>query len=163
MHDSSFNIYARLFEMVNNGIACVAEEVRTEPFKPPTLAEDTAELLWMARRELKDQKPAEALEVIHRILGQEPKNEAAQALMKQAEKDYVADVYKKIPPKSVPRIVLSEAQLTNIQLGPQEAFLLSRINGDWDVQSILSICPFREADSLRMFLSLADSGVISFS
>ena len=35
-------------------------------------------------------------------------------------------------------------------------------NGEWDIESILSICPFREADSLRMLKTLAESGVIGF-
>jgi len=37
---------------------------------------------------------------------------------------------------------------------------LSRINGSWDIQSILSICPFREADCLRMIKRLIDRKVI---
>ena len=32
--------------------------------------------------------------------------------------------------------------MTNQQIDPQEGFVLSRINGAWDVQAILSICPF---------------------
>jgi hypothetical protein len=40
--------------------------------------------------------------------------------------------------------------------------VLSRINGEWDVQSILSICPFREADSLSMIKKLLDKGIIGF-
>jgi hypothetical protein len=62
----------------------------------------------------------------------------------------------------VPRILVSEDGLTDQQLAPQEAFLLSRINGEWDVKSILSICPFREVDSLRMIKGLMDRGIISF-
>jgi hypothetical protein len=65
-------------------------------------------------------------------------------------------------PNAVPKILISEAGLTEHQLAPQEAFLLSRINDEWDVKSILSICPFREVDSLRMIKSLLDKGIISF-
>jgi hypothetical protein len=59
-------------------------------------------------------------------------------------------------------VIISDDSLTEQQLGPQEAFLLSRINGEWDVSSILSICPFREVDSLRMIKSLLDRGIINF-
>jgi hypothetical protein len=62
----------------------------------------------------------------------------------------------------VPKIIVSEDGLTTQQLAPQEAFLLSRINGEWDVKSILSITPFREVDSLRMIKGLLDRGIISF-
>jgi len=40
--------------------------------------------------------------------------------------------------------------------------VLSRINGVWDIQSILSICPFREADSLSLIKKLWDNGIIGF-
>ena len=65
-------------------------------------------------------------------------------------------------PNAVPRVLISEDGLTDQQLGPQEAFLLSRMNGEWDVSSILSICPFREVDSLRMIKTLLDRGIINF-
>jgi hypothetical protein len=45
-------------------------------------------------------------------------------------------------------------------LDPQEAFVLSRINGEWDIAAIISVCPFREADSLRMIKRLIDDGVV---
>jgi len=51
-------------------------------------------------------------------------------------------------------------QLEHERLGPQEGFVLSRINGESDIESILSVCPFREADSLRMIKKLLDSGNI---
>ena len=47
-----------------------------------------------------------------------------------------------------------------VQLDPKEGFILSRINGEWDIQSILSICPFRDADCLRMIKRLIDRKVI---
>ena len=58
------------------------------------------------------------------------------------------------------RVVSGLRRITNQQLDPQEGFILSRINGEWDIQSILSICPFREADCLRMMKRLVDRGVI---
>jgi len=55
---------------------------------------------------------------------------------------------------------ISPSELTNQQIDPQEGFVLSRINGAWDIQSILSICPFREADCLRMIQKLMERGIV---
>jgi hypothetical protein len=161
MHDSSFNIYGKLFDLVSNGVARVAEELPSQPdfVSLPELPEDTAELIWLARRELKD-NPERALSLIHHILSREPKNEKAHALLKVAESEFVNYAYAKVSPQAVPHVLVSADAFTELQLGPQEAFVLSRINGEWDVQSILSICPFREADSLRMILNLLDTGII---
>lgn len=164
MHDSSFNIYARLFDLVSNGIARVVEELpETAGSELPDLPEEPSELLWLARRELKDQNPEKALLIIQRILSREPKNEEVQALLREAESQFIKDAYLQVSPQSVPRILLSPESLTQEQLGPQEAFVLSRINGEWDVQSILSICPFREADSLRMIMALLRAKIIGFN
>lgn len=165
MHDSSFNIYAKLFDLVSNGIARVVGEApaSSDTFTQlPNLPEAPAELLWMARRELKDNNAAKALSLIHQILESEPKNAEAQELLGKAEEDFVKQMYKELSPQAVPQIVMSPDGLTEQQLGPQEAFVLSRINGEWDIESILSICPFREADSLRMIKKLLDAKIIGF-
>jgi hypothetical protein len=53
-------------------------------------------------------------------------------------------------------------QIERERIGPQEGFVLSRINGQLDVASIITVCPFREADSLRMIKKLMDAGIIGF-
>jgi hypothetical protein len=65
-----------------------------------------------------------------------------------------------MPPSAVPRLLKTVEQLENERLDPQEAFLLSRINGEWDIAAIIAVCPFREADSLRMIKRLLDDGVV---
>jgi hypothetical protein len=79
-----------------------------------------------------------------------------------AEEKYVKRVYDGggLSPRSVPKLLISPTDMTSEQIDPQEGFVLSRINGSWDVQAILSICPFREADCLRMIKKLMDRGII---
>ncbi|MGH9883484.1 MAG: DUF4388 domain-containing protein, partial [Pyrinomonadaceae bacterium] len=82
MHDSSFNIHARLFDLISNGIARVVKEQPSETTsfsELPELPEDPAELLWLARRELKDENPEKALSILQQILTNGPDNEEAQA------------------------------------------------------------------------------------
>jgi hypothetical protein len=117
----------------------------------------------MVRRDLKDEKSESALATLQEILTREPKNFEAQALLQQAETLFIKQMYSSFPPQSVPEILVTTDGLTDHQIGPQEAFVLSRINGEWDIQSILSICPFREADSLRMIKALLDWGVIGIT
>ena len=79
----------------------------------------------------------------------------------EAEKKFVAQIYQNsVSPRTVTRILVSTEQLEHERLGPQEGFVLSRINGESDIESILTVCPFREADSLRMIKKLLDSGII---
>ena len=165
MHASSFAVYGQLFDLVNKGLAHVAGELPESPeptSNMPELPESATDLLLLARNELTHHNAENAIPLIHTVLRKEPRNVAAQSLLVDAERKYVDQVYAEMPPKRVPRIVIPPEELANKEIGPKEGFVLSRINGEWDIESILSICPFREADSLRMIKILRDKGIISF-
>jgi hypothetical protein len=167
MHTSLFHACALLFDLVGKGVIKVAGEAPA----PPEVATDLSalklpktvpELLRLARSEMKEDNSENALAIIHSALEQEPKNSEAHRLREEAEKKFVQQVYQSglLFPDTIARILVSPDQLEHERLGPQEGFLLSRINGESDIESILSICPFREADSLRMIKKLWDGGII---
>ena len=165
MHSSPFEVYAQLYDLVQKGLAHVAGEL-PESVDPVSqmadLPEAASDLLLIARDELNNDDAERALSIIHTVLRREPKNAEAHTLLLEAEKRFVAQVYRDIPPGGVPQIVVHADELAKKDIGPQEGFVLSRINGEWDIQSILSICPFREADSLLMIKKLWDNGIIGF-
>ncbi len=164
MHASSFHVYGQLYELINKGITKVSGEVpetfdSTKDF--PDESESIPELFSAARSRLEDGNADVALTLIHKILDQEPKNSEAQTMLADAERKFVQQMYaSRMVPQSIPKLLVPVDNLGEHQLEPQEGFLLSRINGDWDIKSILSICPFREADSLRMLKKLMDNGII---
>lgn len=166
MHAPPFHVYGQLYDLVNKGIARVAGEA-PEDFSAVEdtvdLPETVPELLAAARMQLSKSDAEAALSTIQNILQKEPKNSEARTLLSVAEDKLLHQMYAApLLPNAVPRVLISEDGLTDHQLGPQEAFLLSRINGEWDISSILSICPFREVDSLRMIKTLLDRGIINF-
>lgn len=165
MHCSAFEVYGQLFDLVKKGIANVAGEL-PEIADPVTqmsdLPEETADLLLLVRDEVKNKNVERALSILHTALKREPKNAAAQALLVQTEKQFIHEVYKQFSPTGIPKILITLEELSQREIEPQEGFVLSRMNGEWDIQSILSICPFREADSLRMIKKLYEDGVIGF-
>ncbi len=169
MHTSLFHACALLFDLVNQGTIKVAGEAPQSAVEAATdlsalnLPQTVPELLKLARAELKENNVENALAIIHSALESEPKSAEAQRLREEAEKKFVAQVFRNgLSPTSVPKIIETQEQLEHERLGPQEGFMLSRINGESNIESILSICPFREADSLRMIKKLADSGIIGF-
>lgn len=166
MHASPFHVCGQLYDLVGKGIARVAGEVAEEAASAEDSVDQTAsvpELLAAARAQLGKGEVEPALATIQTVLEKDPGNSVARTLSLVAEDKLLKNLYV-VPllPGAVPRILLSEDGLTDQQLAPQEAFLLSRINGEWDIKSILSICPFREVDSLRMIKGLLDRGIISF-
>jgi hypothetical protein len=165
LHTSLFHGSALLFDLVNKGVIRVAGEAPPPAEEPadhpaPSLPQTVPELLSLARTELAE-SPENALAAIHNALNQEPNNLAAHQLREEAEQKLIAQIYKNgVSPKAVPRLLISFEQLEQQRLDPQEGFVLSRINGELDVASVVSVCPFREADTLRMIKKLLDSAVI---
>jgi hypothetical protein len=166
MHTSLFHACALLFDLVDKGFIKVAGEAPA-PVKVSTdlsalnLPKTVPDLLKLARAEIKENNAENALAIIHSALEQEGKNAEAQRLREEAEKKFMAQIYAGgLSPRAMPRILVTTEQLEHERLGPQEGFVLSRINGESDVESILSVCPFREADSLRMIKKLLDGGII---
>ena len=167
LHTSLFHTCALLFDLVEKDAIRVAGEVEPPPaeliadLSALKLPQTVAELLKLARAEMKDDDVENALVFIHSALDQEPKNADAHSLREEAERCYIAKVYQNgLSPQAVPKLIGDLNQLANERLGPQEGFLLSRINGQLDISGILSVCPFREADSLRMIKTLLDRGII---
>ena len=168
MHTSLFHACALLFDLVEKGAVKVAGEVL--PTEVPSdleglnLPQTVEELLQLAREEMKDNNVDNALAIIVTALDREPNNAEGQCLREQAENRYVRKVFQNgFSRTAVPKLLTSIEDLELERLGPQEGFIISRINGDWDIASILSVCPFREADSVRMIKKLIENGIVGIS
>jgi hypothetical protein len=170
MHTSLFHACALLFDLVDQGIITVAGEAPapvaevSPDLSALKLPKTVPELLKLARSEIQENNAENALAIIHSALEQESENTEAQTLREEAEKQFIAHVYAGgLSPHAIPRILVSMEQLEHERLGPQEGFVLSRISGESDIESILSVCPFREADTLRMIKKLLDGGIVGVS
>lgn len=168
MHTSLYHACAVLFELVKRGVIKVAGEGAakdaTEDLSALKLPQTAAELIELARAELKDNNVENAMAIIHSALDGEPNNQKAQRLREEVENRYVREVFQNgLSRTTVPKLRASLDELEHERFGPQEGFLLSRINGEWDLAAILSVCPFREADSLRMIKKMIDDGIVEIS
>jgi hypothetical protein len=167
MHTTLFHAYALLFDLIEKGVIKVAGEATLvemhNDLSALRLPQTVPELLKLARSEMKENNVENALAIINSALDQEPKSDEAQRLRDEAEKKFIAEIYKNgVSARAVPRLIATMEQIERERIGPQEGFVLSRINGQLDVASIITVCPFREADSLRMIKKLMDAGIIGF-
>jgi hypothetical protein len=168
MHTSLFHACALLFDLIARDVIKLAGEaaapVEAADLSDLKLPQTVPELLTLAKAELKEDNADNALAIIHSALEQEAQNPEAHRLQEEAEKKIVAQIYKNgLSPRAVARMLVTPEKLEHERLGPQEGFVLSRINGEADIESILSVCPFREADCLRMIKKLLDAGIIAVS
>ena len=118
-------------------------------------------LLAGAEMRLKEGRFDAALEAYERVLTLDGLNQAAKkGLLAVAEARQKAKAAKKIPLERVPVLRLTAMALSQQQFDPQEGFVLSRINGQWDVRSLLKLVPMPEEDVLLIFSRLLDRQVI---
>jgi hypothetical protein len=62
----------------------------------------------------------------------------------------------------VPELVKPLTELTGDAVTPREGFILSRVNGTWDIKAIVTVSPMHAVDSLLVFLRLWQKGLIRF-
>ncbi|MDQ3281193.1 MAG: DUF4388 domain-containing protein [Acidobacteriota bacterium] len=61
----------------------------------------------------------------------------------------------------VPRVAKALEEITQMNFSPNEGFILSRINGQWDIGSLIKISPIRETDAMLIFYKLYKDGIIA--
>jgi hypothetical protein len=118
-----------------------------------------AQLLNLSRESMGKGRFEEALEILRQI-DPSAQDMEVQGLLADAEKETIDDISKVLPPDSVVQLLIPLNQVAHAGLTPEEGFLLSRIDGSWDVRSILSVTPIKEVDALRLMRKLIDRGII---
>lgn len=149
--------------------APVAADPRSRAVAPPVAAPAPAPApsvvaegdLEFARRLLNRGEFDSALEILDRAYKAQPGDEALRRLLAEAEASFVEKSYKHyLPPTKIVTLQRAAETLTAERLSPTEFFLLSRIDGTWDVKSIIQITPLREVDVLRTLKKMREKGLI---
>jgi hypothetical protein len=118
------------------------------------------ELAAGARGRLRQGDRAGALAMATQALHQDPSDGDVRKTFAQIERARVAEVAKQLLSKHhVPRRALSVAELPD-DLAPVERELAARVDGRWDLLSLVRSASVREAEALLVFAKLAETGVI---
>jgi hypothetical protein len=117
--------------------------------------------LEVARRLLNRGEFEGALEILDRAYKAQPGDEALRRILAEAEATFIEKAYRHyLPPGKIVTLARPVEELATERLSPPEFFLLSRIDGTWDVRSIIQITPLREVDVLRTLKRMRENGVI---
>jgi hypothetical protein len=127
------------------------------------LPESVTEMIWSAQKKL-DSDPEAALLIVQKALQQQPNNAERTSLLVERKRSTSSTFTTTIlSPQAVPHLLVAPSDLSCSRSIRRKGLFLSSINGSWDIQSILSICPFREADCLRMIRDLLKRGIIGLT
>jgi hypothetical protein len=149
---SRFTVYKELFDLHAVGLVGV---------DPMALVIDAisgqgpvAVLTDNARTLIDEEQFDEAREVLSTALSLEPENREARDLVKRLRRAQLSYLYEQIPPHRVPVLAVPQGKLGALKLTPKENYLVSRLDGKWDVATLVVATPLGELETLRMLKKL---------
>jgi hypothetical protein len=156
---SEFETAALMFDLHSRGVVAV-DQVRDENRSADPVGAIQA-LLALAYQRLQEKRYDAALKAYEDVLVLDRLNQnAKKGLLAAMEARQRERQLHTVPPDKVPTLAVDLATLTRQNLDPHEGFVLSRVNGEWDVQSILKLCPMGEEEALLIFARLLERGLL---
>jgi len=159
MRRSEFATASLLFELHEQDL--IGVDVPGESENPGEHLETISNLLIASKAQLRAHNFDAALAAYEQILALDRMNQdAKKGLIETIEARGHQRIAQRVPPHKVPVLKMVSSTLAKQTLDPQEAFLVSRINGSWDVRSLVKLCPAAEKDVLLTMARLLEKNVI---
>jgi hypothetical protein len=97
-----------------------------------------------------------------RQAGQADGGPAVETMVKQGEEKVRLALEKEgLKLDAVPKLKLAMDQLGQLDISPQEGFMLTRVDGSYDIKSILQMSPMPKLDTLVLFWRMMRLGHIT--
>ncbi len=161
LHHLAREGYVRLIEPGAEKV--VIGEQETAPFEEFTESDEVSSLLTRAQQALKSKDYEKTQRLLKAAENLDPNQARVRSAIKGAEAVILADLHGQgLNESRVPRIAKPVAEITQMNFTPNEGFILSRINGQWDIGSLMKISPIREPDAMLIFYKLWKDGIIAF-
>jgi hypothetical protein len=126
--------------------------------------DEIVSLLARAQSSLRKKEYEKALRLLKAAQNLDPNHAKVRAAMKGAETVILAELRAEgVNESVVPRVARAFEEITGMNFTPNEGFILSRINGTWDIGSLIKISPIRESDAMLIFYKLYKDGIITFA
>jgi Domain of unknown function (DUF4388) len=161
-HNAEFNVSRLVFEGLRGGTMVLAEGA-TRRRVAAGGAIGTEEVEHFIQRGLAQlqRDPQTAYRMFKVASDLNPSDGRAAEGIRDAERVIKQSIEKDgIKGEKVPELAIPISEITERTFSPHEGFVLSRINGQWDVKSIMKISPIRELEVLMIFQKFAKDGVI---
>ncbi len=160
LHAPEFPVSWALHKMFEGGFLVTGKDSATRG-QIPTRTESLIVLVEQAKGMIEKGNFELALVLLKQIHDEATQNLEVPYLIRQAEAGFVERAYMHyLPPKKIPVLTKPLESLTTEQLTPEEGFLVSRMTGTWNIESIVSVSPLREVDVLLTLKRLREAGIL---
>lgn len=154
--------FLKLIE-VTTGPAADVEEITIQPGSGFSESDEIVSMLSAAQNALRGKDFEKTQRLLKAAQNLDPNHPKVKGAIKGAEAVIMGELRNQgIHDSKVPRIIKALEEITTMNFTPNEGFMLSRINGTWDIGSLIKISPIREADALMIFYKLLKDGIIAF-
>lgn len=164
-HSSEFYVCRILYRQLQAGrlkIVRPRSSAAATPRDSDKLVAINAEsLVQAARQHLGNGELEMAVRYVRAARSLDPESKKMQVEVQKVE-DAIRDTLEKagVMVTSIPALARTMEELTQLRISPQEGFLLTRINGSYDIQSLLKISPMPPLDAQIVFWKLVKAGHI---
>lgn len=160
MRRSPFEAASLVFDLHTRG-ALVVDKTEEEPKSDAEPLSRIQELLAIGYQKLQEHRYDEAFQAYEDVLSLDRLNQhAKKGLIAVADARTRDRAMRSVPLDKIPVLTMDMATLTHQNIDPHEGFVLSRVNGQWDVKSILKLCPMTEEEAIMIFARLFERKVI---
>jgi hypothetical protein len=171
---SSFNVASTVFHLTREGyvkltdptIVVLPTAPKTDPDSAPfeEFSEDDeiVSLIARAQQSMRGREYEKAQRLLKAAENLDPNHQRVRNAIKGAEAAILSDLRGQgLHDSKVPRVAKPLEEITQMNFTPNEGFMLSRINGQWDLGSLIKISPIREPDAMLIFYKLWRDGIIA--
>jgi len=165
-HSSLYHVSRVLFEQHQLGRLKIVKprwKARLpEPEPAATAGVSGPALLKTAQGYLEAKDYEHALRYLRAARSLEPESKEIGEALKAGEKSIREEIERSgVTLTSIPKLAVTMEQLTTSKLSPQEGFMMTRVNGTYDIQSIVKITPMPQLDALMVFWKLVQGGFLT--
>ncbi len=162
-HNAEFPVSRFVFECLSEGTMVLAQAPRKKKAAAAGGGQadtDVEHFLKRGQASLKED-PQAAYRMFKVASDLDPADGRASEAVRGAEREIRSSLEREgVTGDKIPELAISVPELTERTFSPHEGFVLSRINGQWDVKSITKISPIKELEVLMIFQRLWKDRVI---
>jgi hypothetical protein len=156
--------FARLIDPSTQKLKALTEEQVAAAALPNEFNEDDEilSLLTAAQTALRNRDYEKTQRLLRAAQNLDPNHPRIRTAIKGAETAILGELRGQgLLENKVPKVARPLEDITKMNFSPNEGFILSRINGQWDIGSLIKISPIRETDAMLIFHKLWKDGIIA--
>lgn len=162
LHSLMRRNFVRLAEAPVRKVMEPAVSQEIAPIKMATEEDEVIGLIHRAHEALKNKDYQKTQRLMKAAENLDPNHPSVRTAIKSAEAVILADLHGQGMHESrIPRVAKPFEDISQMDFTPNEGFILSRINGMWDIGSLLKISPIREPDAMLILYKLWRDGIIA--